>query len=448
MKTIAEQIKDLENTRAAKAARMAEVMQKSIDEGRSTDDAEGEEVDTLDVEVKRLDSDLVRLRRMEKMQMEQAAPAAGTSQKAASESRAGSASHITVKSNSPKGSAFTRMIMSQVVGKGDSMRAIEHARRTWPDSPEVETMVKAAVAAGTTTDATWAGPLALVRPLADEFIDILRPASVIARIPGLRTVPFNVSVPVRTAGGTYGWVGQGAAKPMTKNDFATISVGESKVAGIIAISQELARRSTPDAEKTIRDDMVKGISAFIDGQFLDPAVAATTGNPASITNGVTAITTAGTSSANARTDILALLNAFAVANMDTDSLVFVMSPGNAVALSVALNALGQPLFPSVTRTGGQLFGIPVVVSSAAGSNVILLDAQSILIADEGGVNVDVSDQASVQMDSAPDNPTSATTVMVSLWQRNLIGIRAERFVSWTRARLVAVQYTVATYTVA
>jgi hypothetical protein len=50
------------------------------------------------------------------------------------------------------------------------------------------------------------------------------------------------------------------------------------------------------------------------------------------------------------------------------------------------------------------------------------------------------------MDSAPDNPALATTVMTSFWQNNLVGLRAERFINWKKARAGCVQYTVATYT--
>src|SRR5690606_34810089 len=74
MKTLAEQIRDLENTRAAKMARMDEISQKSIDAGRSFEDAEAEEFDTIDDEIKQIDDDLVRLNRLQKLQAAKAAP--------------------------------------------------------------------------------------------------------------------------------------------------------------------------------------------------------------------------------------------------------------------------------------------------------------------------------------------------------------------------------------
>jgi hypothetical protein len=62
------------------------------------------------------------------------------------------------------------------------------------------------------------------------------------------------------------------------------------------------------------------------------------------------------------------------------------------------------------------------------------------------VTIDVSREASLQMDTVLDNPPIATTLMTSLWQNNLVGLRAERFINWKKARTGVVQYTVATYT--
>ena len=110
-------------------------------------------------------------------------------------------------------------------------------------------------------------------------------------------------------------------------------------------------------------------------------------------------------------------------------------------IGLSLNALGQPLFPGFNgQDGGRLMGIPVIVSNNVGARVILMHAPSVLYADEGGVRIDVSREASVQMDSAPTDVVDATTVYLSLWQRNLIGLKAERFITWKLARAAAVTY--------
>src|SRR5262245_36538790 len=65
MKTITEQITALEAKRAANAARMDEVMKKSLDEDRTSTAEEQEEFDNLSAQVEAIDKDLVRLRKLE-----------------------------------------------------------------------------------------------------------------------------------------------------------------------------------------------------------------------------------------------------------------------------------------------------------------------------------------------------------------------------------------------
>jgi HK97 family phage major capsid protein len=387
----------------------------------------------------------VRLRALDKINAAAAVPVRATDAAGASAARAG-VPVIQVKANVPDGTGFARFCQAMAACKGNLMMAENYARR-WEDStPEVGLVFKAAVAAGTTTDATWAGPLAPLRPLSNEFMALLRPATLLGRIPSLRNVPFNVSVPIQTGGGTYKWVGQGAPKPVGSLAFNTLTLGITKCAGIIVITDELARNSSPAAEDVIRRDMIAGISAFLDVEFTDPAKAPVAGvSPGSITNGVTPITSTGTTPANGRTDLVALVNAMTAAGITTAGASFIMSETNAAALGFSLNSLGQRLFPELNAGGGSALGIPVIASQAAGTNVILLSAPNILFADDGGVTIDVSTEASLQMDSAPMTPPDATVVMTSLWQNNEVGLRAERYVNWKRGRTAAVQYTVQTY---
>lgn len=444
-KTYAEQIAGFEAKRAANVARLEELQTKAAGEGRSKDEAEKEEFKTLQAEIESIDAELVDLRSMEKIALTKATPITSvTTPTAASDLRAGVTTptihSISVKSLAPKGTAFTRMCMSLASSKGDSFQAMQRAE-SYRDMPEVALMTKAAIAAGTTTDATWAGPLAVAQPLVDEFLELLRPRTLLGRIPGLKQVPFNVSVPSQTTGGTYGWVGQNKPKPVTKADFATVSVPFAKAAGIIVLSEELVRLSTPSAEQLVREEMIAGMGQFLDVQFNDPAVAAVANvNPASITNGASTAAASGVTAAAAKADIAASIAVFTAAGIPLDGSVWLMSDSNAFGLSISMNALGQPLFPGITAQGGSLFGMPVVVSNNVSTRVVLLHAPSILFADEGGVKIDVSREASVQMDSAPTDTVDATTVYISLWQRNLVGLRAERMITWIRARTAAVRY--------
>jgi HK97 family phage major capsid protein len=442
--TTAERIITLENSRAAKVGRLDALMVKATDANITVDGGEDQaEYDGLELDVKKLDADLARLRTLEQLNATAAKPIPPTPTTPVRPSYSGA---IQVKANVPPATAFIRMVQAFAACKGDATAAAQYASRWHESTPEVELFIKAAVAAGTTTDATWAGPLAPYKPMQDEFLEFLRPATIVGRIPNLRRVPFLTSVPSQTGGAAAQWVGEGAPKPVGALQFGTVTLGLTKCAIIVVITDELAKNSTPSAEAVIRTDLVNAIAYLVDTEFTLPArVAVANVAPGSITNGVTPITSAGTTPANGRTDIAAMISALVAAGLSAAQAVLLMSESNAAALSAALNPLGQPLFPGLNITGGTGLGIPIITSQAVASNVIMLHPPSILFADEGGVAIDVSREASLQMDSAPMSPPDATVVMTSLWQSNRVGIRAERAINWKKARAGCVQYVVQTY---
>ncbi|CAN5882465.1 hypothetical protein BH18ACI5_BH18ACI5_17280 [soil metagenome] len=266
------------------------------------------------------------------------------------------------------------------------------------------------MSAATSSDVAWAGPLAPLHPLADAFIELARPKTLLGRIAGLRTVPFNVAVANQTAGGAYSWVGQGKPAPVTSAAFATVTASPTKAAAIIVVTEELVRLSTPPAERLLRDELVNGLAQYLDTQFVDPAVAAVAGvSPASVTNGTTAIVSAGTSQANAATDLQALITQFVAANPDVEDMTLLVKPANAVAIARATNS------QTLGLNGGSVYGIPVVTSANVGDRLIALDASRILVADENEIEVDASRNALVEMETAPTDPGTASTVQISLY---------------------------------
>jgi len=431
--TAVEHIQNLENKRAAIFARTTEIMESAADDGATLAPDAATEHDGLVAQIKDIDGDLKRWRDQEQLMMTKAAPAPAAPLVTGYRS-------VSVKPNVPLGTAFIRMACAKMVCNGNMYEAAEYAKR-WDDStPEVSLYLKAAIAPGTVTDAAWAAPL-VNQTMVNEFIELLRPATILGRIPGLRNVPFNCKVPSQTGGGTYGWVGEAKPKPVTKLAFSSVTLDITKVAGIIVLTEELVRLSNPSAEALVRADMVAGIAQFLDAQFIDPAVVAVAGvNPGSITNG--APTAAATT--NPVADIMGLINHFATNNISVAGVTFIMSPANALSLSFRSNLDGSPEFPGVTINGGNYKGITFVTSQAAGTNVVALQPSLVLYASDGGVSIDASREASLQMDSAPMSPADATTVYVSLWQTNTVGLRAEQFANWKRANANAVKYLTAT----
>jgi len=450
---ISEQIKSFEASRAAKAARLEEIMAKAADEGRTLDEAESEEYDGLQAEVKSVDGHLVRLRDLEKAQASKAKPVeADKVNSFAKGADFRDNAVIRVERNLPKGTAFTRYAIALARSKGNLMQAQEIAKG-WEDStPEVATVLKAAVAAGTTTDPAWAGPLVEYQNMASEFIELLRPQTIIGRIQGLRRVPFNIKMPGQTSGSSVNWVGEGAPKPVSALAFDTTTLRFTKAAGIVVLTDELVRFSNPSAEAIVQGDLIASMTQFLDRDFVDPAKAEVADvSPASITNGVTPIQASGTTADALKADVRALYAAFLAENMTPAGSVWIMTPTMAMTIGMMQNALGQPEFPGIDMNGGTFFGLPVVVSEniprqaevagppaiPAGERIILAKASEILLADDGGVTIDVSREASLQMDNAP---AAGAQSLVSLWQNNMVALRAERFINWKRRRLQAVGY--------
>jgi HK97 family phage major capsid protein len=444
--TIAETITQHENSRAAKVAQKQALMDKAEKEGRTLDATESESFDTLTTEVRSIDEHLTRLTTLKLDTEKKAVPVNGTGTEKASESRSG-VPIVRTRPNTEPGIGFARYVMSLVACKGSRSEAAAYARERWGDAGEEiavahrsAMMGRAAVAPGTTVQATFAAPLVHVTFM-EEMLELLRASTLVERIPGLRRVPFNISMPAQTAGGTYKWVGEGKLKPVTNAQFSSVALALYKASGIIVLTEELVRSSAPSAELVVRNELRDGITRFLDLQFIDPAVAAVaTVNPASITNGVAGTAASGTTEAAARADLRALIKTFVTNNIGLDGVVLLMNQSVAFTLGTIVNAVGAPAFPGITAQGGNILGIPVVTSNTitAAVGIIGVHAPSILLADEGGIEIDVSREASLHLDSAPTDPPDATAVYTSLWQANLVGLRVERFIAWGKARSTAV----------
>lgn len=458
MKTIAEQIASFEAKRAASKARMDEIMSKAADEGRTLNEAETQEYDTIKAEVKAVDEHLVRLKDHEKQMVASAVeviPAKSDGPAAAAKLR-GTTGIISVKPpRLEPGIKMARYAMALLRAKGnlnDALSLVQNNKAWMDSSPELAQVFKAAVATGDTTTATWASELVYAQNLVTEFIEFLRPQTIIGKIPNLTKVPFNVRIAGQNAPSSAYWVGQGQPVPMSKLGTTAITLGIAKAAGLVAIDDELVRSSSPSAEMLVRNDLAKSIAQFLDQQFINPDIAAVANvSPASILNGVTAVPASGTTSADLRLDVQTLIDNWLAINLDPSQGVWVMPPTQALALSMMLNPLGQPLYPEINMLGGSLFGLPVVTSMSAkvvgspvaGSIIALINAPEILLADDGEVTISTSSEASIQMLDNPTNESTgatAPTAVVSMFQTNSLAIKAVRFINWSKKRALAAQF--------
>lgn len=457
----AEQIKSFKETRAAQVTAMETIQQKAMDEGRSKDAAEQEEFDTAADQIKAIDREIKDLEAMEALNIAKAAPVTDVTKQ---RDRVPAVAKNTEKLE--PGILFARYAMCKMASQNNPAMAVEIAKSQYPQhdgmvktlelearGQKMQGLMKATVEAGTTLDTTWAAPLVQYQNFAGDFVEYLRPRTILGQfgtggIPSLNRIPFNVRIAGQTTGGQAYWVGEGAPKPLTAFDFNDTELRWNKIATIAVLTNELIRFSDPSAERLVRDGLAAAVIERADIDFVDPAKAAVSNvSPASITNGIAGIPSSGNTADDIRADVAALWAPFIAARNAPRNAVYLMDSTTALALSMMLNPLGQAEFPGVTMNGGTFLGVPVIVSDylpvdSSGGMVILLNASDIWLADDGQVTIDASREASLQMLDNPTNnsATGTPTTMVSMFQTNSTAFLAERFINWQRRRASAVAW--------
>jgi HK97 family phage prohead protease len=425
--------------------------------GRTKTEDERKEFKTLRSEIEALDVEI------DEKQFIETAKAGTAKVVKAGNSDEGTASRgwtapATAKKKEEPGIRFTRYLKARAVSKLEMMTVDVVAKGMYGQDSETYHLVTKAneVLPGTTVSGNWGYNLISQEGGAmAEFLEFLREGTIVGKfgtngIPALRTVPFYRPIVSQTEGGDGYWVGEAKPKTPVEFGFNRDVLTPLKMANICVLSDENIRYSTPESDVIIRDQLAKALIKVEDLTFVDPSNGGSSGvKPASITNGAPAIVATGTGDADdIILDIRSLLAKYTDANNDPTTAVFIMSPNNANALGTMLNALGQLQFPTMSMRGGMLMGYPVIVSKHVGTNVVLVNANDILI-NSGSIQVDVSNQASIEMKEnghfTQDGAAGTGASLVSLWQNNLVAFRAEKVSNWMVApERIAVAYLTAT----
>lgn len=447
MKNLAEQITALENKRAAHAARMEAIMQKSIDEGRSTEQTEQEEFDTLSGEIDTIDGDLKRFRSLEKAQAQTAKPIVANQIKTA---EAGAAARmgapVVIKGESDEkfeGQNFTRLVIAKTLARIDDISAVGIAHKRWGRSnPQLVETIKAAVAGGGTDAGEWGAELVHIDRYTADFIEYLYSRTVFDKLP-LREVPANINIAGQDGAATGYWVGQSKSIPVSKADFMDVNLTPLKVAALAVVSKDLLRDSSPSAEKLVRDALVEASAQRVDQTFLGAGAAVAGVSPAGILNGLTSGTTAGNDIEGVIADVKALYAGFITAN-NADGLQFVTTQSLSKSLGLMQNVMGNFAFPGLSANGGTLLGDPLAAGGNVGAgDMILLKPSDIYKIGDKGVEVSLSTEAAIQMadnpDGASDTPTANASV-VSMFQTDSVAIKVVRPLNFAKRRASAVAY--------
>ncbi|HCQ9559808.1 TPA: phage major capsid protein [Acinetobacter baumannii] len=432
-------LKQLLDALAQKNAEKQGIVTKALDAGQTPNEEQEKQIEGIDAEIATLEKNIARVKEMI-AQGEKAAttatPVAGQNPQEAQNAANGNPNpteQIVVKSNLPKGMPFAQFARAKMLAcheqkKGTLLTVVDAAKQLGYGEDVVQYVEKATL--GTTTDAGFAAPLVHRDTYTGDFIELLRNATIFDKLKGYRSVPFNIEISGQLSGGSAQWVGEGERKPLTNPTFGNVEVDEHKLAAITVYTQELLRRADPAIDRLVLDDLIEASKALIDTTFLGTQ-AETSTTPIGVLNGVTAITPSGTTAAQIEADLMKLITAFVTANLSTDNSYFLMSETRAMQYALLRDALGNTYFNGMNFNGTRsLLGIPVVTSQAVGDKVILVKMSELLVAEDGGVDVAYSDQATLVDGSTTHN----------LWQENKFAIRVEKFITWAKRRAIAAAY--------
>jgi hypothetical protein len=313
-------------------------------------------------------------------------------------------------SSVPRGTALSRYVAALILSKNPKAAA-DYSER-WRDTPAVRLTFAKAVTAQDTDDGL------AEYGIGQELFEFYRAASLVARFSEfMRPTPLRVKVPIElNSGAVSAWVSQSGWKPLRALSFDRVVLDQFKTATVVVISQELARFSKPSAEATIRQILVNGVSTFIDSHFLSDAAAVADESPAGILYGQEAHGSTGSTEAQIRADLAAM-----GALLETWRYpVWVCKPKSFMFLA----SLGIIDF----LPGGPLLcGFPIMHTTASPQQLALIDAGTILLADDGKSDISIAEHATITMD---DGASPASTQEVGLWQTNQVAVRVERFINW------------------
>ena len=110
------------------------------------------------------------------------------------------------------------------------------------------------------------GELVATELLLDQFVDILRNKTVMAKL-GMRMLPGlvgDLDIPKKVNGTSFYWLGEGQDVPDGDFDLTTLPLSPKTIAGAIPVTRRLRKQSARSIESLIIEDLVEGLGVAID----------------------------------------------------------------------------------------------------------------------------------------------------------------------------------------
>ncbi len=346
--------------------------------------------------------------------------------------------------SSKPGRLTARYIRSLTVAKGDVRAAAAYAAgQRWIESKQIADLFeKTAVGAmNSTSDA------GLVDPIGQDVAALVRPFSVVAQLrERFRLVPPRTNVVSQTAGSVATWgdpfQSGGRAIAVSASSFSRVTLSEKRVAAFSVVTDELLLSGAPEVDALIAADFGRAIGSKVDWSFLNPFES---GSPAEAPASITASGRIFTASAGTidgiDSDLEKLIAALSDGGSDLVNAAFVVNSITAARLARMRGSSGAPAYPKISAKGGELLGLPVLVTSniprsgspfPGATTLSLVDPSRVWMTDRDRIEVSMSKIATVEMDSLPTADASSGTgaSTVSMFQTDSHAIKAVRWIGW------------------
>lgn len=303
-------------------------------------------------------------------------------------------------------------------------------------------------AAVTTSNAASVIPPNQVR---DRLIELLRAATVIRQVPGVRNVPLlngNLTLPRQSAAASAAYVGEATNIAGSQPTTDSIALSAKKLASLVVQTGEILRRSSPETDTMIRNDIVEVVSLAEDIQFIRGAGSSTSPKGlkayADVNAGTQAIAANATvNAANVAADLYKLIKALMVVDTPMRAPAWIMHPVNKLFLQFLKNSNNDTyMFPEVST--GMLKGYPIFTTTAIPTNlgggtnaseVYLFDASEFILADAPTMMLDMSDTAAYHDGTNVQAAFSRDEVVMRLIKEHDTQVRHPKSVAYLSAVL-------------
>jgi HK97 family phage major capsid protein len=449
MTSLSQRIATLQTERGRLVANFEALIHRALDEDRDLDDDENESRLTLRAEIEALDRRIERHSADETFLARSATPVPAV----IPSDRPGSSvvlrtprerPVISMRRNSDyKGAGFTRWAIAQCVA--GAWNAAEYARQRWGDDELADTIAFANWFSRAATPPMGTGPgapggaeeglggglggasLIRLEHLGAEFIELLRPMLIVARLPSMRRLQFNgagtLLIPRQSGGVIGGYVGEGGNIIVERLRFGQLQLTPSKLAVIVPVTNEMLHRADPGIEQLIRDDMLEGTARTIDRVFFSTVGGGTAAAPNGILFGIPQNTDGdipadggpGVPNVNTVTEKLkAMILALRMANMPMQAPVWIMNARTKEYLRLLRTQ--QEIFAFKAEIdAGTLLGYPIIDTTnilipfppGTGNQTAyaLVDASQLIWAEDMLPMIDASQDASIiSSDDFPPSP--------------------------------------------